>query len=239
MISASLLFYFLAYKDSSSNIKRILSLISFCSSVVLKGFPVVFGLYLLKERRYKDVIFCIIFTALLTFLPYLCFEHGFGNIQQHIHSVSLNSLIAEKLTLPRYGLTFIPNFLINHVSPITYSFLFGAARYLILILSAVSICLFFYDSISWKIIAMLSFVIGYLPSVNWFYLGLFFMPAILLFLHQNEGRKLDYIYAFLFCIFLNPLQFEIKNIPISWMLSNISIFTIWIFLIYDVGVKVW
>ena len=237
VISASMAFYFIAYKDNQNPYLRYLALIALCISVVLKGFPIVLGLFLLQEKRYKDIVFCMLVGAVLTFVPYLFFEHGFVNIPQHLYNVKMNGIMAEGLVLPRFGLTFIPNFIVNHIPHSLYVILFAIGKYFVWILSALSICFFFRESVLWKKVALLSFIIAFFPTSNWFYCGLFFFPFIIMFLQDNEGRKVDYLYAILICIFLNPLQIVLRSIPISWVFSNLAMLMLWIALLYESGKK--
>lgn len=72
----SLFFYF--YKDSKNKVLCEFSLISLAISINLKLYPVFFGLFLFYEKRWKDILKCLIYSLILFFLPMLFFPAGFG-----------------------------------------------------------------------------------------------------------------------------------------------------------------
>ena len=80
---------------------------------------------------------------------------------------------------------------------------------------------------------MLSFILAYIPANNGFYCGIYFIPIIFVFLNTNEGRKMDFVYMLLFCVFLNPVQVVLKDYAISWILSNLALLVTWLLLIID------
>ena len=236
MIAASMAFYYLAYKDSVYLKYRYFALTALCLSVVLKGYPIVLGLYLLQEKRFKDILFCIIITMLLTFLPFLFFKHGFDNIPQFLDNVMLNNQLMEKGTYPRFGL-FVFNyyfFAALHAYNTIYSVVgFYIAKSSVIILSIVSILLFFKENEPWKKLMLISVIIAFLPSNNGFYCGLYFFPSLLLFLKDSDNDVKDYVYMLLFCLVLNPLQIVIYGYTITWLLSNFAAFVMWIMIIIE------
>lgn len=235
LISAAFSFYFLSFKDSDSKIGRIFALISLCLATVMKGYPAIFGLYLIAEKRYKEIVFCVVLTLLLTFIPFLWFDNGFANIPQFIENVKTHNNEYIAAFFPRYGLivfnTLLKGFL--QMPDIWYKIGFVFSKYSMFVLALISVFLFFKEKSVWKQLAMISFIIAYIPANNGFYCGLYFIPPILLFLMYNEGRKLDIFYMILFCIFLNPVQIVIHELSISWMLSNLAILALWIMLIVE------
>lgn len=72
----ALLFYF--YKDSQNKILREFALFCLAVSVNLKLYPVLFGLFLLKEKRWKDTGKCFLYFLFLFFIPMLFFPAKFG-----------------------------------------------------------------------------------------------------------------------------------------------------------------
>lgn len=236
LLSAAMAFYFLAYKDSKDKKNRLFALTALCMSVVLKGYPVVFGLFLLQEKRYKDILFCIIVTAILVIFPFFYFKHGLENIPQFISNVQLNNMVYDDGIYPRYGLVIFNHFLFSvlHAYDSIYASIgYYIAKYSVVLLSLLSIWFFFKEKMIWKKLLMISIIIAYLPSNNGFYCGIYFFPSLLLFLNDNSHERKDYLYMLLFCLILNPLQIVIHNQAISWMLSNIAVLIIWLMLIID------
>lgn len=240
MIAAAMAFYFLAYKDSNDLRYKYFALIALCLSCVIKGYPAVLGLYLLQERRYKDIGFCVILTFILVFVPFLYFEHGFGNIAQFVSNLQLNAKAYDEALYPRFGLVIynrIIMVLLHLEHSIFHSIGYMIAKYSILMMALISLFLFFKEESKWKQLMLLTMTIVWIPTNNAFYAGLYYIPVILLFLKENEGRKIDIMYMLLYCLLLNPIQFEVLNMPISWMISSISMLLCWMLLVFEFVIR--
>lgn len=236
LLAAACAFYFIAYKDSKTPWQRYLALLLLCVSVVLKGYPVVLGLYLLQDKRWKDIAFCTITCLLLAFLPFLYFEHGIENIPQFINNVRVSNKSYAIALFPRFGLRVyvvqIFDFLKMTDSSL-YNVCTWLAKGIIYILSLLSVLLFFKQDMQWKKLLMISFIIAWIPANNSFYYGLFFIPSLVMFLNQKLFEKRDYLYMILFCLFLNPLQILLGGHTISWIISSMSMFAMWVLLVQE------
>lgn len=242
ILSVALTFYFLAYKDCQESGLRYFALTCLCLSVVLKGFPIVFGLYLLEGRRYRDILYCVVVTLLLTILPFLYFQHGFDNIPQFLSNVQMNTQMYDDGLYQRFGLIVLNRLFFGalHAYDTVYAEVgYIVAKGAVILLSLLSIFLFFIERVTWKKIMMISIIIAYLPSNNGFYCALYFLPGLLLFLRDQQGRKIDWAYMFLFCVVLNPLQIPVHGIVISWILSNLAVFIIWVLLLSETISDLW
>lgn len=236
MFAAALVCYFIAYNNSPLWYERYFAMISLCVAVVLKGFPVLLGLYLLQERRFKEIIFCILITILLVFLPFLYFKGGFDNISQLVSNIQLHNQLFEDAIYPRFGLSVFNLIAINifHLYDASYTDIgFKITKGLVILMSMSSLILFFIQRSSWKKLMLLVSVIAFLPSDNGFYCGIYFFPVLLLFLKEEKLCKRNYIYVVLFCMLFNPIQITKDDIPISWMISNFAVFIIWAMLICE------
>ena len=90
-ISAFLINYYLVYYDSNKPNLKWFALVCLCFAATLKGYPVFFGLLLLKEKRYKDILFCIVFTLVIAFVPFAFMERGFENLSKMIENTGYNN----------------------------------------------------------------------------------------------------------------------------------------------------
>lgn len=234
LLSAAMAFYFLTYKDSQDSRYRYFALTCLCVSVVLKGFPIVFGLYLLEEKRYRDIAYCIVVTLLLAFLPFLFFKHGFDNIPQFLSNVQMNNQMYDDGLYQRFGLVVLNRLFFEaiHAYDTVYAWLgYLVAKGSVIILTLSSILLFFKEKTTWKKIMMISIIIACLPSNNGFYCAIYLFPGLLFFLMQNGNRLLDYVYMLLFCVVFSPLQVTIHGNVVSWILANLAVMAIWLMLL--------
>lgn len=238
MIAAAFSFYFLAYKDSNSFWLRRFSLFSLCVASVLKIYPVVLGLFLLKDKRYKDVVICVVLSLLLIFIPFVAFERGFNNIPKFIDNVIEAGVSSEFNESPRYGLFVLSVIGCRFLGILDSSFFYVISiltKLMVWFFSGLSIFFFFYEKEFWKRLALITMLIVYLPQVNFFYCGIYFMPFILLFLSENpKWTHQNLIYMLLICIFLNPFQILFHGWTISWMLSNVAMMLFWLLLLVNV-----
>ena len=72
---------FLHYYQSSERKAQIFALILLSLAAALKVYPALFSLMLLKKKDFKGILFCIVLTSALGFLPMLCFKGGLDNLQ--------------------------------------------------------------------------------------------------------------------------------------------------------------
>ena len=236
LIAAACAFFFIAYKDSQKQWQRYLALLLLCVSVVLKGYPVVLGLYLLQDKRWNDIAFCTITCLLLAFLPFLYFEHGIDNIPQFFNNVRVSNEAYSVAIFPRYGLIVYVVKLFSRLmmtETALYHVCILIAKGIVYLLSLLSVLLFFKQDTPWKKLLMISFIIAWFHDNNSFYCGVFFIPSLVLFLNQMRFDKRDFLYMVLFCLFLNPVQILFDGRTISWMISCMSMLAMWVLLLQE------
>jgi hypothetical protein len=234
ILSAGCIAGFIVLYTSPIKYLRIIALLLLCVAAVLKVYPVLLGLLLVKDRNYKALLFCIIVSLLLIFVPFTFFKHGFGNIVQLTNNVFLNSTnYSPERMYPRFGLPHL--FYIASRAPQlpndTMQILITASKYFVALLSVVSMALLFYVKEMWVEIALIIFVIIQLPINSGFYCGLYLFPVIVLFLTKDNYKFSDWIYIILFCIFLNPYQLFDSDY-LNYCLSNIAVSAMWLITIY-------
>lgn len=237
ILCGALICYFLAYKNSPISRLRIFSLLCLCVVSIIKVYPAILGLYLLRDKRYKDIAICVCITIILAFVPFLFFTGGFDNIGQMFENYAVFSQTYSFYSVfPRYGLSHIIAWgLIGfHVDRGVSDIILLLPQFLLYLSCLLSFVLFFYVKMAWKRLAFVVLPIIMLPTNSGFYCGLYFIPVIVLFLYNNEGRKLDFLYMLLICLFLNPFQLlVVKGINVSQQLSNIALLAIWLLLMIE------
>jgi hypothetical protein len=238
LIAVSFVVYFLAYYESNSKNERFFSLFSLCIAVVLKGYPVIFGLLLLKKSQYKSIIFCIFFTLIISILPFFFFKNNLNNIPQFLNNFITNGdSYNYKQFFPRFGFPHLV-FLISKYLKLnnnTIDFLITISKYLMYAVTVFTIYIFFKEKDKWKSISFLTIILIQIPINSALYTGLYFLPVIILFFKSYKNASiLNYIYVFLFILFLNPFQIPFKfptdksyQLTINSFVSNISILILW------------
>lgn len=69
LFAFAFLLAFAAYRDSPSRVKRELSLLALAAAAALKLYPALFGLFLLRERRFREIGRTVLYFLLLSVLP--------------------------------------------------------------------------------------------------------------------------------------------------------------------------
>lgn len=69
---------FFAYYNSASRIGREFSNVFLALSISIKLYPVVFALIFIKDGRFADLIKTAVYSAVLVFVPLLCFDGSFA-----------------------------------------------------------------------------------------------------------------------------------------------------------------
>lgn len=234
LLVSALILYFLSYKDSHEREKRVFSLLCLCVASVVKVYPVLFGLFLLREKRYRDIGFCVIASLILTFLPFLVFENGFANIPKLISNLQINTdSYSPSRLFPRYGIasTLYPFVKILKFSEGSIDIMFLCARIFTIVLSIISIALFLLSRTSWKSLALITFTLIMFPTNSALYCGMYAIPLIFSFLEKDKIEKGDYLYMIGMCMILIPVQIVLRDISVFYLISNMAIIIMWLSII--------
>lgn len=237
-LSLLLLIFFFVYKDSNNKILKELALISLAASAAIKIYPAIFGLILIKEKRWKEIIRVIIYGLILFLVPFIFFG-GFEMIIQFYKNITSTSaqfteqIFMHKLSFASYSEFLIRTFnLKGELVHIIFKFI-----YIILIITS---CISSYiTKVEWKRILILTLLMIIVPNISFTYTAIFLIIPIAMALDENKKKsKIDYIYLILFILimFPNPIAlFEKGDIihfikQLSWnsiiMSTSIMLMTI-------------
>lgn len=236
ILSAALVNYFFAYYKDSDRRKVFFALFALCIASILKIYPAIFGLLLLKEKRYKDVLWCFAIGLPLVFLPYLAFKGGLNNVPIHLSNIANMQGEFSTKWIHFFGITKFADFLYYsvYITGPTYSILHTVLSLLNQILLLVTIAIVVLSNNAfWKNAMLLSCALILYPTNSGFYCGLYFFPVLCIFMGEtNANKTLQYIILILSCIILNPFQVTVLDgFRVASIGSNIALITIWLLLI--------
>lgn len=239
LFAAALVNYFLAYNDSKSDRKRLFALVCLCVAATLKGYPALFGLPMLVQKRYKDIAFCVVLTLSLVVFPFLLVDQGFANVPKLLENIGLNN----KAYINSYNYMFGMHKLVSFGYAVTHSSMqsfqsvgntIGIVRMVETLLLLVTIPLAFLEKRAWLQQLLIACGIIMFPINSGFYCGLYLLPVVLLFFTQREVGTVDYVFMALFCLVLNPLQLVYtsplngQTFYLSSLISNTSLAFAWL-----------
>lgn len=197
---------FVFLKDSENKYLRELSLIFLAFSACIKFYPAIFGLLLLKEKRFKEAIRAIIYGVLIFVIPFFIFG-GLGKISQLIKNILTTNenfynlgygLKVDMINLFRVFGSFLnlnDDMIINFASKFVY----------ILLILAIPAILFLKSK--WKTIALLTCIIVATPNFSFMYNLIYFIIPVIIFIDfEGKRKKSDYIFLIAFLCILIPLS---------------------------------
>lgn len=238
-IGAALINYYLVYYDHRDRTWRYLALTCLCLAAALKGFPALFGLLLLKERRYRDIAFCVILTLLLVFVPFLFLEHGLDTIPQMVKNTATNSATYLHSLNCLWGFHRVIHMacLIGHAPEGAIDTIIAVARMVAAVLVLLTIGLVLLEDRLSRQLLLIACAILLYPVNSGFYCGLYFFPVILIFFSRGETtRRSDYVILLLLCMMICPLQLTLLHkddtlFRATPVLANAAVTLLWLYVL--------
>lgn len=240
----AIMLYILLY-DSDNKIQREIALIALAAAICLKIYPVLFGILLLVEKRYRCALRCSIYTLILFFVPFL-FMGGFGAIPKMIANIlSVNSDALSGASIFGYGfkvnLTNTMGYLSYLLTNFTHSSWIKLGVYLLALLSLVSLPLI---KGKWKKVAILGIIVIMIPDFSWIYNVIYMIVPLLLFLNENGAQQIkgwNMVYALLFVFCFAPLPYgditnvenTYNNMNVGTLCCSISLVIMWCLLLIE------
>ena len=200
----SLMVYAFTY-SSESKLYREIGLIALAFAFSLKLYPVVFGYFLLIDKRYKDAIRCTVYGVLMLIIPSFFFggPECFVQIAQNIFSFSSGTGASSVSVISGY--TGIP---MGVISVLAYAWCLVCA-----------LCFAigpFVHSERWKIWMMGIITFLCVPSLTSLYLWAFFLIPVIFFINSGKvnGKNI-----FLFVMMMSLFVFTVCRFN-SWLTVN-------------------
>ena len=201
--------------------KKICAPESPCAAI--KGYPAIFGILLIWEKRWKEAIRLMIYGLLFCFGPFALIGTGFKyNITQWLANLGENGEKYMFTHNPRFGYLF---FLSQMKSGDTRDMWNEVLKIIFYILAIIGIIVISRQKTWWKKAAMLVSIIILLPTNSGFYCGLYLFPIVVLFFNEEEHNWLDILYMLSMIVILNPFQLMTKKgVNITLTATNIAMF---------------
>lgn len=231
--SVVLINYFIVFYDCDRFLNKYFALICLCLAATLKGYPVFFGLLLLKDKRYKDIVFCVGFTLILALVPFAFMERGFENLYKMIENTGFNNdsyIHSFNYQFGIHKLVFLAC-KVAHLELATSDMIISISRIFESILLLLTFILVLVEDRLWKQILLIACGVVLFPINSGFYCGLYLLPAILIFFQERKLGKIDYFIMLLLCLAINPLQVNLFGLYLTSLVSNASVAFLWVLLL--------
>jgi 4-amino-4-deoxy-L-arabinose transferase-like glycosyltransferase len=241
---------FIQFYDSPNKILRELALLCLAISVNIKLYPVLFGLILLREKRFYEAIRCASYGLILFIVPFA----GFGGFDQI--PIYFNNVFSETTNfLDIVGFTWTTGFscLLSELRAVITGesvHLDQTSVYIGYIMGLLCIVAAFLFSEKWKSVLAITVAMCGMFTMNFSYTLVMLLPALLLFLNKDLCfTKKNLLYTILITALFILVPFDIsmffdtliphQNVP-EWrpftavtLVEQIALFVLALLLIAD------
>lgn len=221
-----LLIMFFAFKDSKNKVLKELSLISLACSAAIKIYPAIFGLVLIKEKKFKEINRVIIYGLILFFMPFIFFG-GFGEVIQFYKNITgATASFNEDFIINKINFSTVADTIANLLSipQNCINIIFKIFIILIFITSCINALI---SNSKWKTTALLCCLMIGIPGISFTYTAIFLVIPLIYFLDEKKEKSfINFIYLILFILILfpNPISlFEQGNF--NYFYTNVSLNT--------------
>ncbi len=190
-----LLLYAIAFKDSDNKYLREIALILIAVAANIKIYPAIFGLLYLKDKRFKEAFHLVIYGLALFIIPFF-FMEGFKSIKEYLVIIRLmEGRSIERITTVRGLVTCITEVFAGNEAKWTGHHIGIIVENIYLVLDLLA---FFICRSRWKRIFLIVAPMVVYVSSAYRYTAVYFFLPLMIFIWENKGRVLDYLYAVLY-----------------------------------------
>jgi hypothetical protein len=223
---------FAYFYNSFNHYKSLFALICLSLAIAMKPFPAIFLVLLASEKKWKNILYVIIFAALITIFSLLCFQ---GSILENIQGLRRNqamfvqdyvigsggwpygvSLFGLIKVIAAFVLKISKDIGIISSSDIVRTFFDWVSLLLrpysvlsLIIVGLVSLYILTKEKIFWKKLALLVFVMNVIPPTSGDYRLLNLFIPLAFFINEPKSSKFDLAYLILFGLLLIPKNYFI------------------------------
>jgi len=203
-------------------------------AIAMKLSPVVFLVFMLSEKKYRETIFTIALVFLLTAGSLLLHKGGLSNninyvlsgcgvMQNSVYFLVKNNVVQRGVNLNAFiKIILIETNLINSINMAIVSSVFSMVSLLLSV--GVSLYVILIEKEQWKRVALLIFIMLLFPLISGDHRLLHIFIPLYLFINSKEHTKLDLFYAIMFALLLIPKDYYVfPNIISDSLLSDTSI----------------
>ena len=197
---------FVAGYRSENHLVRHLAYICLGLAAAIKIYPVVLGLLVVRERRWKHVVQCVLYGLAFCILPFF-FIGGIPELMLYIRNVTTSFgknavnvnewLLNYTNILAAWGDSFLGNAAIGRV----------VGKYTLYLVTALLAGCCIFSRSHWKAVLAATLIIVLYPGYSSYYCAAFFAIPMLCLLAEKDSNGIDYVYAVSFVLLLAPLQF--------------------------------
>lgn len=212
------LLIFIYWYKSEKAVWRYLSYVSLGIAVGIKIAPIVFGLLILRSRKWKETGITVVIVALIFYVPFFFLD---GDISKLISNLQYNISLAQSSRINSLGtIQMLGNGVyvnlwnsLDFIGRILNMNFWNVSKVLsvLLMFLSVGITLFVNCVEEWKLVALLCLILILLPGYSAVYCLCYMLLPILILFRDNYGKcaNINYVYiALVLCMFVPIVNFR-------------------------------
>lgn len=242
------LFVYFLYIDCTGK-KRIWGFIGLAISAAIKITPALFGIILLREKRYKDSVVAFLIGCFIFLSPFIFLD---GTIFTLIHNIKHTSALFQGTLINGEGILLIrgnadyvnlqnTSVFLGRILNINF---YPLANFLWIFLAIGGIVGILYakNLSKWKVLTLVSCMIVLLPGFSGTYTLIYFLLPLIFFLDaKSENNIIHAVYAIIFVAifapiinikigFLNIFMEDAYHLRVATVIESISVLLLCVFL---------
>lgn len=195
--------FLLWYRDDKRFLREF-ALVCLAVGAVMKIYPVVFGLLLVREKRWGESLRCVLYGVVLFFLPFAAMG-GWASIRAYFATCFGDAMtLLGDFRIAGGGTRVDLANLVDMVFRSLHLIGAGTIRKVILVVMAAMI---FLSRSNWRAVLAVTALCVAGPSFNYYYSVCYYLLPLSLFLLEKEHRGIDYAYALAFATILCVLPY--------------------------------
>ena len=227
---------FVFWYENENKIIREIAIISLAIAAGLKLSPAFGGILLLTGKKWKESFRCMLYGTVLLIIPLLAFDGGMVNLVYFVRNLKMSSVmhsVLEGNSSSACIYSFLAGLLnINADATKMYSF-FVVLNYLLCIILLLGVMVF---PKKWQKILAISLVIISIQGHAGSYCFLYLIPSMVMFLNEEQHKKMEFIILFAFLCIMIPYKYRICGFIVN---SNNGILILLSFLLVLFGKNIY
>lgn len=209
------LMMFAAFYDSDKKWQRYIAYFCLSIAAAIKLYPALFGLMVLKRKRYKEAVVLMFMGVAAFILPFFAFN-GLESLRQMIENFSAASDVQLGCGI---GINYSFDAILKFILGLFGQTMEKTPKIIAIIAAALPMILFFMVDDEWQEFFLITLVCLWVPDFSYTYcLTLFFLAASSFFF-KRKSNKNKKIYTVLFIAFLamtaTPMVERINSLPVT------------------------
>ena len=203
-LTCSFIMLFLCGYNSPNTLKKHLSFICLSIATTFKIYPAILTFLILKEKRWKDAIICILYEFSFFVLPIISLG-GFSKFTLLIRNIlnvskELGPTVSFRIQV---SISNLFNIILKYTKLNICKYSLHAT--IIILLSGIILLLFADYKEKWKYYAIPTTLMITVPNFSFIYSVIFITIPLIQFLDSPENNKKDIFYSLLFVLLLAPI----------------------------------